>query len=69
MLGRPGHLRVKAQTGIQERLDRMSMERTTVLPLDPQLSKLYTKNNVEKILQKKPVIKTTEEVQEVTKEL
>ena len=69
MLGRPGHLRLKAQTGIQERIDRMSMDRTTVLPVDHQLSKLFTKNNVEKILQTKPVIKTTEEIQEVTREL
>ena len=36
MLGRPGHLRVKAQSSIQEQLDRMSMERPRVL--DPDLS-------------------------------
>ena len=47
----------------------MSKERTRELPLDATLNKLYSKNNVEKQLQKKPVIKTTEEVQEVTKEL
>ena len=40
----------------------MSMDRTTVLPVDHQLTKVYTKNNVEKILQTKPVIKTTEEI-------
>lgn len=40
----------------------MSMERTRELPLDHTLNKLYSKNNVEKKLQKKPIIKTTEEV-------
>lgn len=51
MLGRPGHLRVKAQSGIQQQIDRMSMERTKVLPLDPSLSKLYRRNTVEESLQ------------------
>ena len=46
MLGR-SHLRVKAQSSIQEQLDRMSMERTKVLPLDPSLQMLYRRNTVE----------------------
>ena len=50
MLGR-SHLRVKAQSSIQEQLDRMSMERTKVLPLDPSLSVLNRRNTVEHSLQ------------------
>ena len=47
MLGRPGHLRVKAQSSIQQQLDRMSMERPKVLDVDPGLSKAYRNNTIE----------------------
>ena len=50
MLGRSGHLRVKAQSGIQQRIDRMSMERPRELPIDPHLTQLYRKNGIEKTL-------------------
>ena len=71
MLGRSGHLRVKAQSGIQQRIDRMSMERPRELPIDPHLSQLYKKNGIEKTLQAKPDmnIKTSEDLENVTREL
>ena len=31
MLGRPGHFRYKAQSSIQEQLDRMCVERTSLM--------------------------------------
>ena len=47
MLGRPGHIRLKAQSSIQQQLDRMSMERTKVLPVDHNLSKHFRNNTIE----------------------
>ena len=51
MLGRSGHLRVKAQSSIQQQLDRMANERTRVLPLDRNLAEMFRKNTVEDSLQ------------------
>jgi len=50
MLGRP-HLRVKAQTNMQQLIDRMSMERPRNLPVDPLLEKLFKKDTLEKSIQ------------------
>jgi len=71
MLGRSGHLRAKAQSGIQQQIDRMSMDTTSVLPRDPKLMRLFRQNSVEKILQAKPDVsnKTNRDMEAVNREL